>query len=272
MPEAKKITAQELIATTETPPATVTPPAEPAPDPAPTATSPAATVTAPAAPTPPAGEVDRNGRPFDAKKFHPRKDSLGRWVNKNGGRRRTFAAQIARARALTSPTAEPPKSFVAPDATTAPAAPAAPAAAPATPGHDRFDLAADLYARSFYSVADSVFAGSGEWLPDDDAEHAALRASLAAYLRHKGTDDLPPGWALTLAAGTYSAKRLQRPKTSTRLRFYAAWLRAKLGSLLFSFRAGKVAPLSPPPPPAQVGPLPPFLGNAQATPAANSTP
>lgn len=229
-------------------------------------TAPAPAVPAPAAPPAPAGpaepppatagtpaEVDSYGRPFDPQKFAPRKDRKGRWINKNAGR----PPKSAHAAAASG------KSYVAPDPAPAgePSAPAGPAGgpapAPAAPQSDRFDLAAEIYARAGYSVLDGLFSGDGEWLPESDGEHVAFRGALAAYLRHKGTDDLPPGAAFALAAATYAGKRITKPRTLSRLRLFSWWLRSKI----YAWRTGRslddLPPPAPPAPAAAAQPLPP---------------
>lgn len=231
--------------------------------PAATPTEPKATAgsTSAAAPAPepaPAGvpgaapELDSIGRPFDSAKFAPRKDSKGRWINKNAGRKPA------------SPTAAGAsgKSYVAPDAppghTAAdPAATAAPGAIPGQPTADRFDLAAEMYTRAGYSVLDGVFAGNGEWLPESDAEHVALRGALATYLRHKQTDDLPPGLALSLALATYGARRFSKPNTLTRLRLFAYWIKSKIWAWRTGRALDSLPPPTPPAPASEQRPLPP---------------
>jgi hypothetical protein len=210
----------------------------------------AGNVQAPTAAPAGAPQVDSLGRAFDAGKFAPRFDSRGRWINKNAGRKPTTPAGAQ----------ESGKSFVPPDA-----APAAPTAQPITPAaaigpqSDRFDLAAEMYCRASYSIADGIFSGDGEWLPESDGEHLALRAAVATYLRHKNTDDLPPGLALALAAGTYGAKRMSRPRTLSRLRMFGYWIRARI----YAWRTGRRLDDLPPQPPApqsEQSPLPPQRG------------
>lgn len=198
------------------------------------AASPVAPTSPAPAPSPAAAapvQTDAIGRPFDGAKFFPRKDSLGRWVHRGVGRKPANGAAPKPTAAKPSPEAPPAgtptepqpagQSFIAPDP--------APAAAVAS-GPDRYDLAADMYCRAFYSMADSILAGKGEWAPDNDAEHEQLRAASAAYMRAKGMEDLPPGPALLLAVATYSAKRIQRPNTATRLRMFVDYWRARFST------------------------------------------
>ena len=223
---AALLDAQEMPATapSPTPPAPVTP----APSPAPADETPA----------PAPAEKDSLGRAFDARKFAPRKDTRGRWVNKNAGRkpRHPQAAETSG------------KSFVAPDEP--PPAPAPAPGAAVLPGKDRFDLAAEMYCRSGYALLDMLFLAEGEWFPTSPSEHESLTTATAAYLRHKQCEDLPPGMIFALAIGGYAAPRLAKPRT-----------RAAIAGLLGRGKrpavpAGAPAPL-PPEPPAPTQPADP---------------
>jgi hypothetical protein len=174
--------------------------------PAPAASPSASPASVPSyAPEPRPGDLDDAGNAFDPAKHNPRRNRKGLWAGKQG--RPPGHGSSA------------PKSVVG-------TVDGAPGSSPAAIG-DRFDLAAELYTRAGYSVLDGVFSGNGEWLPESDGEHVALRGAVATYLRHKGTDDLPPGLAVSLALATYGAKRISKPNTSTRLCLYFAWVRAK---------------------------------------------
>ena len=155
------------------------------------------------------GDLDAWNRPFNPDSFHPRKAKNGTWISKGGGRKKS----PGEASQASTP---PPKSVVG----------EAGGAVPSGPG-DRFDAAAEVYARAAYSITDGVMNGNGEWLPDNDGEHVAFRTALAAYLRAKGSEDLPPGAAFALAAASYAGKRVTRPNTATRIRLIGAWIRAK---------------------------------------------
>lgn len=156
------------------------------------------------------GDLDSWNRPFNPDSFHPRKAKNGTWISKGGGRKKAPGAE-------SSTGSTPPRSVVGEPGATPPAS---------GPG-DRFDAAAEVYSRAAYSIADGILNGNGEWLPDNDAEHVAFRAALAAYLRSRNSEDLPPGAAFTLAAASYAGKRVTRPNTATRIRLIGAWVRAK---------------------------------------------
>jgi hypothetical protein len=159
------------------------------------------------APAPKAGDRDKTGRKFDPNRHAPRLLPSGRWASKrpHGRPRKT------------------PASFVATDPQ-----PSAPPPAPEMPPADKYELAAELYCRTGYSLADGIFAGNGEWLPESEAEHLAIKQSVAAYLRHKQSEDLPPGWALALALAGYGAGRIAKPNTQKRIAALTGWIASKL--------------------------------------------
>lgn len=190
--------------------------------------------------------VDSRGIAFDPKKFRPEKDILGRWKTLGGGKPkgsgRNPESRKPDTGSETKPAAES-ASVIPPDEPETPAS-----AIPAGNGEDRFALAAEAYLMAAYSLLDGAFAGKGEWMPDDQAEHNALRNSLAVWLRVRNSEDLPPGAAFALAALGFSAKRFQRPNTSTRWRMWWLWLRAKWGN---SRATAKLASISVQASPAQ---------------------
>lgn len=245
---AESVTASDLIGGESIAPAGPAP----AESPAPPSTLPAdAPPPAPPPPNPFPGVKDSLGREFDPLKFRvkdgrPQLDTKGRFCPANSGRKSPDA-----------PAGSPAKSPAASPSTAAPAAdrPAVarstlPPDNPTPPGPDRFDLAAEVYCRGFYAGADAIFSGKGEWMPDDDSEHVNLRTALATYLRHKGAEELPPGYALAFAVATYGAKRVQRPNTNTRIRDivshwknkFAAW---RAGRKLAALPAVELAPEPP---------------------------
>jgi hypothetical protein len=192
-------------------------------------------------PRPAADEKDALGRTFDPQKFAPRKDSRGRWVNKNAGRKPSTPAGAQ----------DSGKSFVPTDA-----APENPKNEKPAGTGDRFDLAAEMYSRAGYSILDGVLCANGEWLPENDGEHIAFRGALAAYLRHNGTEDLPPNFAFYLAVATYASKRVTKPRTLSRLRMFGYWIRARI----YAWRTGRRLedlPPAPPAPPSESRSLPP---------------
>ena len=213
MPEStsliETVTAADL---TGLPPASAPAVPPPAADPAPADTT--AVPSAPAASAP--VERDSLARPFDPAKFKREKDAVGRWKN-------LFAGRGGKNRAAAAPSDVPE---IAPEAE--PATPAGAKIAPVAPV-DRFTLLADVYSRAGIAGAMGLF--GEEWQPDDDSEFVALRDSVAAYLKATNQTDLSPGAALAFAILTYSAKRLPRPKTQSRLAFLreklSAWWRGR---------------------------------------------
>jgi hypothetical protein len=179
---------------------------------------------------------DSRGVVFDPKKFRPEKDILGRWKNIGVGRKRGTGSSPKPAPQAGGAGAQPPPppppaefgSVIPPDdATPAPAN-----ATNANGPEDRFALAAETYLIAGYSLLDGAFAGKGEWMPDDEAEHRALKQALAHWLRSRQSEDLPPGAAFALAAVGFGAKRFQRPNTRVRWGMWWLWLRAKWGDVL----------------------------------------
>lgn len=142
----------------------------------------------PAAPPAPDAEKDSLGRPFDAGKFRPEKDSLGRWKNLNAGRRAKSAG--------TAPAASlPPVPEVGPDDAPPPAAGAPPAADPGaghTPpppaGGDATlspDAGGNLLARVLYGVT-GFLTGDRKAATARGDEHKAISSTFAAFLSFRG--------------------------------------------------------------------------------------
>ena len=173
----------------------------------------------PAANDPKPGELDAWNRPFDSNSFLPKKSKIGTWIPKGAGRKSKNGQK----------TPQPATNQQKPN----------PSSSSSVVGEtesekqqtltagDRFDAAAEIYTRAAYSITDGILNGNGEWLPDNDGEHRAFRDAMAAYLRAKNSEDLPPGAAFALAAASYAGKRVTRPNTATRIRLIAAWIHAK---------------------------------------------
>jgi hypothetical protein len=155
------------------------PPAPPA--------SPSAPAGAPPAPPPADAERDSLGRPFDSAKFKPEKDSLGRWKNRNAGRRGSRPDAPAPAAPL------PPVREIGPDDPPAPDSPpppgaSAPAGAAAAPSGDAQASAAHagkLAARATYAVTGALIRDHKAAKPSPD-EHAALADTWTAFFQFRG--------------------------------------------------------------------------------------
>ena len=174
------------------------------------------------------GQVDTAGTVFDAEKHmadetgRPKTDVHGRFYSKHVGRKKGGPGNP-------KPPREPkiPGPDDVPEFNKGPEQPPV-SGLPSMPrGPDRFDHAAELYCRTFYGTATAAFADDG-WQPDNEAEHVGLKTSVAAYLRAKNSDDLPPGLVLAMAVSAYSGKRLTRPKTKDRLLFLWGIVKRKL--------------------------------------------
>ena len=180
---------------------------------------------------------DSLGREFDPVRFRPKKDILGRWINLRSGPGRPGAnpkssgdprkanpnPENNAGGANPPPPADPAASVIPPDEPM-PEKPALP------PGEDCFTIAAHGYLFAGYSILDGIHAGHGEWMPDDAAEHEGMKQAIAAWLRSRQSDDLPPGAAFAVAAIAYAVKRHQRPNTQIRWRIWWLYLRAWWGN------------------------------------------
>lgn len=71
--------------------------------------------------------------------------------------------------------------------------------------------------RGAYSLADAVLGGRGEWQPDDQPEHAALKDVTVAWMKANGWPPLPPFLGVVFGFFGYVWKRVQRPKTAARI-------------------------------------------------------
>lgn len=211
----------------------------------------APTPAAAPAPSPAPAVKDSLGRSFDASKFaadsagKPRFDTKGRFINANAGRKSPAGAPKKAPAVRSAPQSA---SFIPPETpaaqASAPQAPAEDATLPAAGKIDKYDLAADMYCRAAYGLAASAL--SDEWMPDDDSEHEALRASVAAYLRAKGEIDLSPGQALALAVLGYAGKRIPRPKTQARLSVFFQRVKDWFAGLRGMRRAQSIAAFTAP--------------------------
>lgn len=197
--------------------------------------------------------VDKAGRTFDAKTYRTNKDGTP-FVSKRGlfmprgGRKPGLAGEQMKIREVVRPVSVLPSDPAAapgamPGAVPAPAPGAQPGAVPPPPAAapkitpEVAEQNAEALLRIAYSLGDSLVgaappppppgekAGGSEWSPDDDAEHAAMRATLAAYLQTRNSAPVSPGLALLIQGACYVWKRLARSKT-------AAWV-AKWNARLF---------------------------------------
>jgi hypothetical protein len=176
----------------------------------------------PAAASPPptpsiSGDTDSAGEKWDPAKHSKKKtkNAAGRWHAKNGRRPNTAGAS--------APAQDPAQVSVVGDS---PGQQFLPGFAPAV---DRFDAAAELYTQTGYAILGALFKAPDEWRPDSDGEHASLKSAVAAYLRHKQTEDLPPGMALALGLGSFVVPRLMRPKTRQSIKSGVEMLRGLRG-------------------------------------------
>lgn len=163
------------------------------------------TAAATAAPgTPPA---DARGGGFDPAKHavdaagKPRFDSLGRFINRNAGRK--SAAGSA-----------PGKSVLH-----------VPGSAPTAVLAEKIDVPARTAAEGvcalFYTLG-AVFIGQEEWLPRD-GEHEPLRDAWEHYFHVTGAKEMPAWIAPTFATLAFAQQRLAMPKTQTAVGKIKLW-------------------------------------------------
>lgn len=208
-PAAATVTASQLVSRVEMPPVSENAIAAIESD---TAAAVPASVPPGVSPAPRIDMPDNHGTSFDPTKHKQVMGRDGRWINLKTGRPKGSGSKA------TSPVpVQKTASIVGGDT---PAGPLPPAA-------DPFDASAELYCRTFYAIADMIFKGGGEWQPSNESEHKGLKEALAQYMRVSGLADLPPGWSLTLVAGTFAACRLQMPNTQKRINDVFASFRTK---------------------------------------------
>jgi len=75
-----------------------------------------------------------------------------------------------------------------------------------------------------------------EWQPRAPEEKTMVVQGVAAYMRAKGMDDIPPGLMLTFVITAYAGPRLAAPPTRSKLQLAWAWLRSKLSKRKFQFQ------------------------------------
>lgn len=206
----------------------------------------AATATQSASAAPSDVPVDSLGRRFDPVRFRTVKETGKPFLNfsgqfmPKGGRPKGGQTRFPKS-VMQPPPPEPAgapaparQTFVPPPPTAQPVTDQGAAAsgpsqpAPAAPGAaEIIELTAEGYLRAGYAVADTLLDARGEWQPDNDSEHAALRASAVAYLKTNQGEPLSPGAAFLVSAGVYCFKRISRSRTASALRFIWAKMSGK---------------------------------------------
>lgn len=92
----------------------------------------------------------------------------------------------------------------------------------ALPVVDQYDLLADVYLRNGYGPM--ILAFGGDILPDEE-EHAALKNSLAAWLRIRRAREFSPGLAFGMTALAVFMKKMEKP--TVREKAEILWVRVK---------------------------------------------
>lgn len=87
-------------------------------------------------------------------------------------------------------------------------------AAPETVKKINYKNLGQVYAGLFFGGTASII--GPEWMPRDNDEKKNVENAFAAYAEHSGAQDLPPGIALVLTLGMYSAARFQHENTKSK--------------------------------------------------------
>jgi hypothetical protein len=66
-----------------------------------------------------------------------------------------------------------------------------------------------------------------EWKPRDENERNCVVGCLAAYLKSKDVQDIPPGMMLTIVCLAYAAPRLREPNTAGKIKGFFSWIKGK---------------------------------------------
>lgn len=77
-----------------------------------------------------------------------------------------------------------------------------------------YKVLGQVYAGIFFSGTSSII--GPEWLPQNNDEKKNVENAFSAYAESTGANDLPPGIALVLTIGAYSAARLQHENTRSK--------------------------------------------------------
>ncbi len=111
--------------------------------------------------------------------------------------------------------------------------------------------AAEIKTTNYEELATLVFhTGTGtlamifgpEWNPENDQEKTQVCMALANYMRAKQVEDIPPGVLLAITLVAYSAPRLRKPTTASKLKLGWLWIKSKMPK-----RKKKVAAIAPTP-------------------------
>jgi len=82
-----------------------------------------------------------------------------------------------------------------------------------TPQVDEYEMMAEVYLQSAYGPAMIAFT---EHARPDKEQHAALKQSLAAWLRHKKAKELSPGWGFAVTAAAVVVAKSEHPAVKER--------------------------------------------------------
>lgn len=211
-------------------------------------------------------ERDASGRVFDPRVFRtdkatgkPYRNAAGNFMPRGGrkpklaGEQMKFRSDVMNPKATgsTVPAVFPGQTPAAP----AQAPSANPGPVPATPAPAAVDikaleLTAESYLRVGYAAANATLKAETEWNPDDQEEHAGMRAALVAYQASNQGKPLSPGVALLVTIAGYIGKRITRSKTAKTLAEWWAALSSKTPRKSDQAAAPGQTPAAPTPAPS----------------------
>lgn len=164
--------------------------------------------------------VDGKGRRFDPETHAanddgtPKLDKNGLFYPKNIGRKKGDKSVANNFKPVGE---RPPPSFA--DGT---GGPLADPNAPKGSGADEYDLMAEVYLQSAYGPLMIAFS---EAMRPNGEQHAALKQSLAAWLRFKQAKELSPGWGFSVTAAAVFVAKTNEPEVKERMTLWASKVR-----------------------------------------------
>lgn len=187
---------------------------------------------------------DKLGRLFDAQKFKPAFDTLGRWINLRAGRRNRNAATKPKMSPAPSPAPQSPETAAEPPPAAVPEAPAvdfsdieraAKTAAIPEPGKPAAESDGEAESLSTSETLIGMIQLALMLIGDDegvlsDVEKQMLRRPLERVLKkyEVGADVLPAELELAAVMASLVIKRLKKPKTGTFFGKIRLWFAGKV--------------------------------------------
>lgn len=105
----------------------------------------------------------------------------------------------------------------------------APLAPPPEPEKPRLPPEAAARMMTNVLINSCVMIFGKEWEPEDKNESDGLKNAFKDYFDASGSPDIPPGFILVAALGTYAAPRIRHENTMSKIRNIGIWIKHKLG-------------------------------------------